>query len=139
MNDKGLLTGWEDIAHYLGRGVRTAQRWERCLGLPVHRSHLCPENGAVFCTTSELYEWCKQAPLHGASPPRVNPALIRIEGVKLILRDAQNLRDAMRKHTSDMRKQTAELRRQNERLHETVRSLLRCLEKRGSRNHIVQH
>lgn len=32
----GLLNSWKEIACYLGRGVRTAQRWER-LGLPVRR------------------------------------------------------------------------------------------------------
>jgi hypothetical protein len=32
----GLLNSWKEIATYLGRGVRTAQRWERH-GLPVRR------------------------------------------------------------------------------------------------------
>lgn len=31
------LTGWKEIAAYFGRGVRTVQRWEKTLGLPVHR------------------------------------------------------------------------------------------------------
>ena len=31
------LDSWKEIATYLGRGVRTAQRWEREEGLPVHR------------------------------------------------------------------------------------------------------
>jgi hypothetical protein len=30
------LTGWKDIARYLGRGVRTLQPWE-AIGLPIHR------------------------------------------------------------------------------------------------------
>ncbi len=32
-----VLTSWKDIAKYLGKGVRTAQRWEAELGLPVRR------------------------------------------------------------------------------------------------------
>ncbi|MFB3814122.1 MAG: hypothetical protein ACE14L_08415 [Terriglobales bacterium] len=32
-----ILTSWKDIAQYLGKGVRTVQRWERELGLPVRR------------------------------------------------------------------------------------------------------
>jgi hypothetical protein len=32
----GLLNSWKEIATYLGRGVRTVQRWEK-LGLPVRR------------------------------------------------------------------------------------------------------
>ena len=31
------LDSWKEIAAYLGRGVRTVQRWEREEGLPVHR------------------------------------------------------------------------------------------------------
>ncbi|MCU0572898.1 MAG: hypothetical protein MUC41_07880 [Syntrophobacteraceae bacterium] len=34
-----LLTGWKEIAHAVGNvSVRTAQRWERTLGLPVGRA-----------------------------------------------------------------------------------------------------
>jgi hypothetical protein len=35
--DTPALTCWKDIAHYFGKGVRTVQRWERELGLPVRR------------------------------------------------------------------------------------------------------
>jgi len=31
------LNGWKEIATFLGKGVRTAQRWESELDLPVHR------------------------------------------------------------------------------------------------------
>jgi hypothetical protein len=34
-NDR--LHGWKEIAAYLGRGVRTVQRWEKVFGMPVHR------------------------------------------------------------------------------------------------------
>jgi hypothetical protein len=30
-----ILSGWKDIANHLGMGVRTVQRYERELGLPV--------------------------------------------------------------------------------------------------------
>lgn len=33
------LNGWKEISGYVGKSVRTAQRWERKLGLPVHRLH----------------------------------------------------------------------------------------------------
>ena len=35
--DPDRLNGWKEIAGFLGKGVRTVQRWERELGLPVHR------------------------------------------------------------------------------------------------------
>jgi hypothetical protein len=50
------LTGWKDIAAYLDRGVRTAQRWERDFGLPVRR---IGREGAesVFAFTAEIDRW----------------------------------------------------------------------------------
>lgn len=50
------LTGWKDIAGYLDRGVRTAQRWERDFGLPVRR---IGREGAesVFAFTAEIDKW----------------------------------------------------------------------------------
>ena len=50
-----FLNGWKDIAMYVGRGVRTVQRWE-ALGLPVRRpkSRL---RSAVVCTTEEVDAW----------------------------------------------------------------------------------
>ena len=35
--DPDLLNSWKEIAAYMGRGVRTLQRWERDLALPVRR------------------------------------------------------------------------------------------------------
>ena len=35
-NSSGLLNSWKEISAYLGRGVRTVQRWEK-EGLPVRR------------------------------------------------------------------------------------------------------
>ncbi|MCL4847143.1 MAG: hypothetical protein KJ066_11445, partial [Acidobacteria bacterium] len=51
------LTGWKDIAAFLGKGVRTAQRWEDELGLPIHR--LGKEGGGeiVFAYKTEIARW----------------------------------------------------------------------------------
>lgn len=50
-----ILTSWKEIAHYLGRGLRTVQRWEAS-GLPIHR-----RNGArvVLAYTEELDTWVR--------------------------------------------------------------------------------
>lgn len=42
-----VLTSWKDIAAFLGKGVRTVQRWERELRMPVHRPST-GENGVVI-------------------------------------------------------------------------------------------
>ena len=50
------LTSWKEIAQYLGKGVRTVQRWEHLLGLPVRRP-IGKEKGIVLACTDELDAW----------------------------------------------------------------------------------
>ena len=52
------LVSWKEIASYLGREVRTVQRWERTEDLPVHR-HEHQKKSTVYAYTSELDEWFK--------------------------------------------------------------------------------
>jgi len=50
------LDSWKAIASYLGRGVRTVQRWERDEGLPVHRlAH--EKRGSVYARRPEVDAW----------------------------------------------------------------------------------
>jgi hypothetical protein len=51
-----ILNSWREIAQYVGRGVRTVERWERKLGLPVHRpqGHL---RSPVIAISTEIDEW----------------------------------------------------------------------------------
>lgn len=52
----GRLDSWKEIAAYLGRGIRTVQRWERDEGLPVHRlAH--EKRGTVYAYHDELAVW----------------------------------------------------------------------------------
>lgn len=50
------LNSWKEIATFLGRGVRTVQRWERELGLPVYRVRKT-EHSPVFAYARELEVW----------------------------------------------------------------------------------
>lgn len=54
------LQGWKEIAAYLGRGVRTIQRWEQ-FGLPIHRP-AGRDRSAVFALPSEIDAWLSRAP-----------------------------------------------------------------------------
>ena len=65
-----VLHSWKDIAAYVGRGVRTTQRWEHDLGLPVHRPKQ-RERSAVLAFPEEINEWLRRTPV--GLPPR--PAL----------------------------------------------------------------
>ncbi|HUL18472.1 MAG TPA: tetratricopeptide repeat protein [Steroidobacteraceae bacterium] len=50
------LQSWKEIARYLRRSVRTARRWERVEGLPVHR-HVHHSRASVFAMRSEIDAW----------------------------------------------------------------------------------
>lgn len=51
-----VLTSWKEIAQYLGKGVRTVQRWEAEFGLPVRRAQ-SSEHSAVLAIPEELDYW----------------------------------------------------------------------------------
>ena len=51
-----MLNSWKEIAAYLDRGVRTVQRWERDLRLPVHRIG-AGKRSPVFASVHELKFW----------------------------------------------------------------------------------
>ena len=62
------LDSWKEIAAFLGRGVRTVQRWEREEGLPVHRlAH--DKRGSVYARREELASWWESRRLTLASQP----------------------------------------------------------------------
>lgn len=55
------LNSWKEIAVYLGLGVRTAQRWELQLNLPVHRIG-SGSRSPVFAFKAELDVWIRHQP-----------------------------------------------------------------------------
>jgi hypothetical protein len=57
----GVLNSWKEIATYLGRGVRTVQRWESELRLPIHRPR-GKNRSAVVAFRKELDEWLHATP-----------------------------------------------------------------------------
>ena len=57
-----ILNSWKEIAAYLGRGVRTVQRWERDLGLPVHRPK-GKDRSAVLAFPAEIDSWLHSTPV----------------------------------------------------------------------------
>ena len=70
-NDGAALTvrleGWKAIAAYLGREVRTVQRWEREQKLPVHRL-IHNSTGTVYADTGELDAWwARRSPSEAAT------------------------------------------------------------------------
>jgi len=64
---EGRLDSWKEIAAYLGRGVRTVQRWEREEGLPVHRL-VHEKRGTIYARREELAAWWESRRLTLAIP-----------------------------------------------------------------------
>ena len=63
------LRSWKEIARYIKRSVRTARRWERVEGLPVHR-HVHRSRASVFALRTEIDGWRQSR----AQAPRAAPA-----------------------------------------------------------------
>lgn len=55
-----ILNSWKEIADFLQRGVRTVQRWERDLRMPVHRIG-SGKRSPVYATIPELKFWMSTA------------------------------------------------------------------------------
>ncbi len=65
---EGRLDSWKEIAAYLGRGIRTVQRWEREEGLPVHRlAH--EKRGSIYARREELAAWWESRRRTLSAPP----------------------------------------------------------------------
>ena len=57
-----ILSGWKEIANYLRKGVRTVQRYERELGLPIRRPAGKSRSSAI-AIKAELDCWLKGNPV----------------------------------------------------------------------------
>jgi hypothetical protein len=57
-----FLSGWKEIASYLGKGVRTVQRYERELGFPVRRP-AGKSHAGVIATRAEVDAWVAASPI----------------------------------------------------------------------------
>lgn len=82
MKHENLLRSWKEIAAYLGCDRRTCLRWEKKLGLPVHRI----EGGAkssVFADKEELDRWLMERSARDGAG-RSGPGLIPITRKKSI-------------------------------------------------------
>jgi len=84
------LTCWKDIAQYLGKGVRTVQRYEREAGLPVRRPS-ARNKGLVFAWPEELDAWISKQSVSTESNSeielvRLRSAVTRLEAENEVLR-----------------------------------------------------
>jgi hypothetical protein len=98
-----ILNGWKEISNHIERGVRTAQRWEALLGMPVHRPAL-KDRSAVVAFTDELDGWITRNVLH---TPDANG-----EGRDEALARLQDNMSSLARHTAELEAQTKALQEQ---------------------------
>jgi len=68
------LESWGEIASYLRREIRTVQRWEKTLGLPIHRLQVGKQS-SVYAYPSELDKWyLEREPVIKEDEPPEDPA-----------------------------------------------------------------
>jgi type II secretory pathway component HofQ len=93
-----FLGSWKEIASYMGKGIRTVQRYEAELGLPVRRP-AGKSRAAVVATRAEIDEWIQSSPVRQALQKVVPELLVRDPGLKEIregIREMHELRRQMR-------------------------------------------
>jgi hypothetical protein len=90
-----VLTSWKEIAAYFGKGVRTVQRWEVTLGLPVRRPQGSASRNIVMATRSELDAWLQTQWKAAARDELRTPELIKrdVEEFQARLNTFQQLKE----------------------------------------------
>ena len=63
MEGRTRLESWKEISGYLQRSIKTCQRWEIELGLPIHRLDGTP-SARVFANPAELDAWMAEKLSH---------------------------------------------------------------------------
>lgn len=94
-----VLNSWKEIAAYLGRGVRTVQRWEQDVSLPVHRPRTM-KRSAVLAFPRELDQWLRRTPLHHDRncSNAANLADVLLDAAHDLLEQAERLVSVDKKH-----------------------------------------
>jgi hypothetical protein len=126
-----ILSGWKDIANYLGKGVRTVQRYEGELRLPVRRP-AGRARGSVVATKEEIDSWIASSPIreHSKLEGGDTRPVLSIETMKKRIEEMSRLR-------AQMKELRANLQGSLYALSESVRSLQAQM--KGSKNSSPQH
>ena len=102
-----IFSGWKEIANYLGKGIRTVQRYEQELGLPVHSL----ARHSVIATKSEVDSWVAASPSRESfrlAKPVINYAVTReltrnVTELARLRKETQKLRDSFAESLEQLR------------------------------------
>ena len=107
-----LLDSWKEIATYVGRNVRTAQRWEQKEQLPVHR-HQHGQQDTVYAYTAEIDRWIEERDGlarngSNAKPRTLGKAWLAVFVVAALVAGAERLAPALEELLEALAPQLAE-------------------------------
>lgn len=110
-----ILSGWKEIAGYMGRGVRTVQRWEH-FGLPVRRpaGH---SRSSVAASSDDIDTWLRAC---GAGDGEVTAAVQRNTETKSTLRAALAQHHSLIEQQMSLRAELKEARHRYESAHASI-------------------
>jgi hypothetical protein len=100
-----FLSGWKEIANYLGKGVRTVQRYEREFGFPVRRP-AAKSRAAVIATKAEVDAWVSASPIREQFRLSNSPndfQQVSLDSLKRQVERMSSLRDEMRALRADLK------------------------------------
>ena len=113
-----IFTSWKEIAAYLGKGIRTVQRWERDYNLPVLRPNGKPL-GVVSASRMEVDAWWASRWSHkgnGNGNGHPSPVPVAFASALESIRLSRELRSANRELVQQLRQSTARMRQECEEL-----------------------
>ena len=99
------LSGWKEIARYLGCGVRTAQRWGRA-GLPVRRP-IPGRRAHVVASSDDVDSWIRESPLWRDKDRDILGSVKRARELRI---QVQQAREDLHLKMKALRKEVAALR-----------------------------
>jgi predicted DNA-binding transcriptional regulator AlpA len=97
-NTASVLTCWKEISSYVGKGVRTIQRWESEFGFPIRRSKPGTKS-FVLAIPAEIDAWIQAQQFSDGQPDSV-----------------QSERSALYRAVRELRSEIRELRSENRQL-----------------------
>ena len=102
-----VLSSWKDVAAHMGKSVRTVQRWEAELGLPIHRPN-GRQQRIILAYPDELKRWAGAKP--ALKPATGTDSQLRLEKNKSRLtaqvKRLQALSETLQQRTAALQRRT---------------------------------